>query len=286
MNKILLEHVYEFDNAKVPIVVFDLRVHLFSILESYFKHSARLMLNKDLYVNWLYAKWALLLNKPLPWLANQPAKGWYVIVVDDFKSADGTYWRNDIVLAEDLPRYKGNRNIEDRPEAYFTIHQTVLDYLATPECPIPLFREQSFEADDWAGVVARQTKGTNPIFLNTVDNDWLQLVNDDKQILFACSKFYKPRLRTEYEALMWAKKQGWLIDTPKLIADKKAIYGDAGDNLMPGSPIGVIDLLKPNKLPSLANRQKLGKLLQPKYSNTSEAHAEAAYLWLLKNDLL
>lgn len=282
---IYLEDVYEFDSAIVPICIIDLRVHLFTILESYFRHSARLMLNKDLYQNWLLAKWALLLNKPLPWLANQPEKGWFVIVVDDFKGPDGTYWRNEYVLAEGLPRYKGNRNIADRPEAYYTIHQTVLDYLATPECPIPLFREEGFEADDWAGVAYRQTDGSTPIFLNTVDNDWLQLTDDEKKIIFACSKFYRPRLRTEYEALMWAKKQGWLLHSPRQIADKKSVYGDSGDNLMPNSPIGVIDLVLPSKLPSKKARNKLGKLLKPKYSNTSEKHAEAAYCWLLKHDL-
>lgn len=282
---ILLEDVYEFDKDIVPICIIDCRVALFSILESYFRNQARLMLNKELYSSWLLAKWALLLNRPMSWLANSPAKGWFVIVVDDFKGEDGAYWRNEIVLAEGLPRYKGNRNIADRPEAYFQLHQSVLDYLASPECPIPLFREQTFEADDWAGVAYRKTNGKNPIFLHTVDNDWLQLADDEKQIIFACSKFYKPRLRTEYEALMWCKKQGWVLDHPSKIADMKAIYGDAGDNLMPNSPIGVIDLINPIKQPAIKEQDRMAKLLNPKYSNTSENHAEAAYTWLLRHDL-
>jgi len=286
MIKVLLEDVYKFDSSIVPICIFDLRVHLFSILEAYNHHSERLMLNAELRKNWFVAKWALLFNKPLPWLANQPAKGWFVIVVDDFKSEDGTYWRNDVVLAEGLPRYKGNRNIADRPESYYTIHKTALAYLASPECPIPLFREQSFEADDWAGVAYRYANGKNPVFLNTVDNDWLQLADDAKQIIFACSKFYKPRLRTEYEALMWAKGKGWLLSSPRHIADKKAIYGDEGDNLMPNSPIGVIDLIKPDLEPSKKAQARFAKYLAPKFSNTSEKHAEAAYTWLLRNDLL
>ena len=285
MQQILLEDVYEFDNSVVPIVIFDLRVHLFSILESYNRHKERLMLNRELAHEWFVAKWAYKLNRPIPWLANQPAKGWYVIVVDDYKRSDGTYWRNDYVLAENLPRYKGNRNIADRPEAYSLIHQSVLNYLDSPECPIPLFREEGFEADDWAGVAYRQTDGKQPIFLYTVDNDWLQLADDDKQVLFACTKSYKPRLRTEYEALRWAHGKGWLLTSPKQIADKKAIYGDEGDNLMPGSPIGVIDLIEPSLLPSESERQRLGKCLSPKYSNTSEKHAQAAYDWLLRHDL-
>lgn len=286
MHKILLEDIYEFSPSTVPICVLDLRVHLFDILRAYSAHKARLMLDKELASEWFIARWALLFNSPIGWLRSQPPKGWYTIVVDDARGlGSNNYWRNEVVLSEGLPRYKGNRNTEDRPEAYNELHQSAIAYLSNPQCTIPYFAEEGFEADDWAGCIARLTPGTNPIFLSTVDNDWLQLVNDKKQILFACSGQYKPRLRTEYEALMWAQGKGQLLDCPRGIVDYKVQFGDAGDNLVPGSPRGVIDLLEPTMQPSKAGQARLAKLLSPKFSNTNNKHAEAAWQWLVRNDL-
>ena len=270
----LLEETYRFDYPEIPIVVIDCRVLLFQVLREYEKNIDSIPEDQNL---WFKAHWATIINNPLPWITHQPSQGFYVIVVDDWKRPDSTYWRNDYTEPFGLPRYKGNRDYNNRPEYYYRIHDSVLHYLSTQD-QIPLFRQEGFEADDWAGLIARETDGSNPIFLNTVDNDWLQLVDDEKRVLFACSGFYKPRLRSEKEAIAWCLKKGYVANSPKDIVDFKIQFGDEGDNLLPGSPRGVIDLTEPTLRPAKPD----GLCLKPSKSNTNEKHWRAATQWLIQ----
>lgn len=285
MTLATLENVLQITDH-VPTVIIDLRVLLFEILGSYKVNSDKFTDNPELKKTWMTVKWSIIFNNPLPWLENQPPLGWNVIVVDDQKNPEGTYWRNELLEPNGFPRYKGNRNYADRPETYYELHQSALSYLSNPKCPIPVFRQEGFEADDWAGLAcgAKEEDGRY-LFLATVDTDWSQLVDDKKQILFASTRNYAPRLRSEYEVFMWAKKKGWLIKDTKEIVDLKVTYGDSADNLEAGSPRSVICLSEPARTPSPAKQRELFKCLTKTEANNNRRHYENAVLWLAKNGL-
>lgn len=286
MKRITLESIYEFNN-QLPTAILDCRVLLFDILSAYSSHAERLKFDSVLRKDWLLAKWALIINNPVPWLRAKPKAGWNVLVVDDCKNEQGVYWRNEIVLSKGLPRYKGNRNYDDRPDTYYEILDVLKGYLSAATCPVAMFSQLGFEADDFAGLAARiKPISTGPLFLVTVDTDWSQLVCDNKQILFASTRNFEPRLRSEYEVLLWAKRKGWLLSHPKQIASIKVKFGDASDNLLPGSPKGVIDLLEPTIMPDSEHEKTMLKCLMAELANTNSAHSEAAYSWLLKHNLL
>lgn len=284
---VFLEDIYKFDYSEVPIVVIDCRVLLFEVLSKYELQIDRLSKDSQLSDIWFKCQWSLIINHPLPWMVNRPDQGFYVIVVDDYKREDKTYWRNDYTEPFGFPRYKGNRNLGERPDYYYQIHESCLEYLQwaseSRKCPIPIFRQEGFEADDWAGAVYRNCNGVNPVFLNTVDNDWMQLIDDNKKILFACNRMYKPQLRTEYEALRWNHNKGMYISSPRQIVDMKVRYGDEGDNLIPGSPREVIDLVEP---PLKPDDSVLKLHLSPTSSNTNENHYQSSFRWLVQNDLI
>lgn len=281
-----LEQIYTFKGkSTVPIAIIDLRVALFDILANYEQARSSIINVND----WAKAMWAMRLHRPLPWLKHQPVAGYRVIVVDDFKSTEyGNYWRNIELERGGFETYKGNRSASwaARPEGYNLLLDCLYDYLAKTDCPIKIFRQEGFEADDWAGVAYRaKKKSSRPMFLVTVDTDWSQLVDDKKSILFASTRPYKPRLRSEYECIMWAKKKGMLIHHPREIANLKAEYGDPADCLAPGSPIGVISLIEPTRTPNEALCKELEAELNIKTPNTNKKHLELASAWLARQGM-
>lgn len=273
-----LEDIFEFQPEDKPIVILDCRVVLIRLLASLRKAS----LDESKIKDWISASWCAEVNDPLGWLRAKPANGYTVVVVDDWRNDDSHYWRHEY-----FPGYKGSRSTE-RPADYSLSHETLLANLGAESSKIKVIRECGFEADDWAGLAYRirresPTEFVNrPIFLLTVDSDWLQLVDDSMRIYWANDACYKPRLRTEYEALYYFANKGYQLFKASEIANIKAQFGDQSDDLPPGSDIGLIDLINPTVVPSEAGKKLLKEaMLGP--CNTSQANATKAKRWLIRN---
>ena len=245
---IKLENVFTHKSSS-PLVIVDCRVQIFSIIsrltqwqdnpnnQAYKEDSDYF---KKLVDELAYCYWVKILNDPLPWLP-APKSGYTVIVVDDCKYSNGTYWRSKYVS-----NYKGNREPKGRSDLYYRIYSQFNKYISNPKCTIPVFRSEGFEADDFAGAIASIDISSDKFFL-TKDSDWKQLVSDSNSNLFANAASTDFRLLSEYEVLREYLDLGYALKSPSEIALVKSIYGDRSDNLDPGSPIGVIDLYNPTE---------------------------------------
>ncbi|MGL5346134.1 MAG: 5'-3' exonuclease, partial [Peptostreptococcaceae bacterium] len=107
---------------------------------------------------------------------------------------------------------------------------------------IPVFSQMEYEADDFAGSLAKKFEKEIPIYLHTKDGDYLQLVSDYTKVWMVTGK-----ADTMYEELGIDKKQldipsGVFEYTPEYvkhfecvdpiqIIDVKAIEGDKSDNI-------------------------------------------------------
>lgn len=240
----LFEKTYIIDENKLPILIFDLRVTLWHLVYK-LKHLEEFWTFDD------YKKfWEQKFNLPTDVF---PKQKYQLIVVDDTKYKAGNYWRDTYLqrLNKEFPKYKGNRD-PNRPDLYTKLHKAALEYIE--ENNIPYFAHKGFEADDFAGAFCYEILSRNgvnrPVFLYTVDSDWGQLVNDDVEILFYYSgrPCWKHKLRSEDQILEWfEEKQNIKLGEVRKIVDFKVEHGDSSDNLIPGSPRGVIDLLDPAK---------------------------------------
>lgn len=306
-RKLWLDNLHSFNqpNAGSPIVVIDLRVQLHRLLLIW-PHVELLAKNSAMLEAWCHAQWALILHCPLPWLA-QPDQSYRVLVVDDTKAElehGFNYWRNEYCLKLGLPRYKGNRGLGDvaKPQSYWQLHEKALAYVSHADSPIALFKQSGMEADDLAGEVWRQAMqlckhneagfaydGTGrQTFFWTCDGDWEQFVNDNANMLFANSINTKnsSRLRSELEIMQRYLANGWPIASPREISRMKSIYGDYGDNLMPGSPAFLFDLqAEPPVAFDKALQIKIGEELRNKASNICYEHYKRAKQWCYANKL-
>lgn len=240
------EDKFRIPEEEIPILVLDLRVSLFSLL---FKANYYPELFSDLDVLKLF--WQEKIHCPIK---EFPGQRYQVIIVDDFKYSAGNYWRDTYLqsISKDFPKYKGNRDYKARPELYYDLLKAGHEYIE--ENNLPLLRKRGFEADDFAGALATSIAKIKPdrhTFLYTVDSDWGQLINDDLKILFyyCNSPAWKHKLRNEQIILEWFKeRQNITLSEVREIVDYKLVEGDKSDNLIPGSPREVIDLLNPGRL--------------------------------------
>lgn len=269
---------YPQSKAELPFVVIDLRVFLHKSFPAYFQASKAMLGGKDeaFLSTTMQAIWALILNQPMPALTTEPLQ---LLIVDDFKSPDSTYWRSKY-----YPSYKSNRTIEaDRDSSYSIMLQAAYEYIARAN--LPLLRQESFEADDIAAMVAKLWPAKRELILATLDGDWMQLVDDRRKILwYNTLNNGTDRLRSEYEVLLYFNQWGQAITKPTDIAKHKQIYGDVSDNILPAdAPLGIIDLHKP-LLEPVCPIELLLLLEEPK-ANTSCKAYNAGKKWLLKNGL-
>ncbi len=90
---------------------------------------------------------------------------------------------------------------------------------------IPIYEKDGFEADDVIGTLAKKAKGIDQVIIVTGDRDILQLVVDEKVLVYMPTKGLS-------EAKLYGEKE--VIERmgvpPKLIVDLKALAGDASDN--------------------------------------------------------
>lgn len=107
---------------------------------------------------------------------------------------------------------------------------------------IPIFERDGFEADDMIGTICKQvnskqltvnSKVIDQVIIVTGDRDILQLVEDEKVLVFMPTKgLSEGKLYSEADVL---ERMGV---KPKLIIDLKALMGDASDNYPGVSGIG------------------------------------------------
>jgi hypothetical protein len=240
-----------------PLVIYDWMVHAHRIFDLYQDYK-RLFPPKK-YQTMIKGAWAISLNHPIDFL---PLQNYRVVVVNDFKDEDGCYWRKhegekDPLLAEAWGNYSGGKG---KPEAYkghrtgrnedfWEVEKIGREYA---HCYFPFYSEQGFEADDWAGLAHRLHTGERTMYLSTIDRDWSMLVDDDRNILFANTRvsrkkeFIQKRLVDNAGVILHTKHRLKVdISHPRELAFAKALKGDMGDNLPPGSPVYLFDLVNP-----------------------------------------
>lgn len=265
---ITLDEIIDFKD-KVPLLVCDLRVSLFAILYRLLPYDYEWS-KED-----LYHFWQEKLHKPI-W--SHGKQRYQLIVVDDFKYVNGEYWRHRYLKKyfKKGPKYKGTRNVKERPQLYYDLHRAGVEYCKIAN--IPYFSHKGFEADDFAGAIYNIVQGRNerPIIFYTVDSDWGQLVSDDDNILFyySNSRAWKSRFRDENWIKQWfAERQKIELESVKQIVSYKHEYGDTADNLIPGSPPEVIDLIKPGRTLPKYVLKNLEKVIMSKFYNSHPANS-------------
>lgn len=92
------------------------------------------------------------------------------------------------------------------------------------QCEIPVFEMDGYEADDILGTLSRKCQ-INDVVIVTGDRDLLQLVEDDRVLVFMPTKgISEGKLYGEKDVV---ERMGV---PPRQIADLKALTGDASDN--------------------------------------------------------
>lgn len=230
-NHISLDKVYKPANE---LLVLDYRVAVYELLKSW-------QPSKE------YQQWQQYLNSLF--LSSHS-----VIVVDDKRDDHFAYWRNHWITNNShlgLPQYKANRNqlsYDDKPPGYLELYNTGLQYIANNG--IDYFSKELYEADDWMGAIYRLKANHSElpgIIICSVDKDLYQLVNNRLNIKFYCLGRYKQAsyLKDELEILTEFMTSDYPLSHPSQIVEYKVIYGDAGDNIIPGTPRALIDLREP-----------------------------------------
>ena len=263
----LREENFKLDTDPAPLVIADFMVlcwNVFGWLQEW-----RHLYSPDMIDKLTKAAWAVKLNRGPDML---PLHDYRVVVVSDKRFEDrGTYWRGVEVLKDERiavaweeyceskgldinetpTGYKGNRR--DKDDDFYRVHEIGWEY-ATKY--FPCFKEPGYEADDWAGALYREVRdGVNPILrerqklLLTIDRDWSGLVDEEKNIWWANTRYpgqrerIQERLAGEDQVILHTKmKLGFDINHPIEIFAAKAEAGELGDNLPPGAPIEYIDL--------------------------------------------
>lgn len=149
--------------------------------------------------------------------------------------------------------YKGTRKKTPEPlSQQFKLTQDVLEYIG-----VPVLKSLEFEADDFAGSLAKRFEDEIPVFISSKDEDYLQLISYNTRIFLGTSKSNEL-----YEYLNLDKKEFNIPDNtfeytlttlkdikglePHQIVDYKALCGDSSDNIPGVNGVGekaVIPLL-------------------------------------------
>jgi hypothetical protein len=263
----LREHNWKIQSEPAPLVINDFMVTCWNVFN--FAQGLRHLYSDELIEKLVKAAWAIKLNRGPDMLPMHPHR---VVVVSDKRFEDTkTYWRGVEVLkderiacaweeycegrgikVEDTPTgYKGNRR--DKDDGFYRVHEIGWEYATRY---FPCFKQEGYEADDWAGALYRtvrdstdETLRKRQKLLYTIDRDWSGLVDESLNIWWANTRYPGPRERIqerlagEDQVILHTKmKLGFDINHPLEIFAAKAEAGELGDNLPPGAPIEYIDL--------------------------------------------
>ena len=261
------EENFKLDNEPAPLVIKDFMVLCWNVFN--FTEGLKHLYDQELIDKITKAVWAIKLNRGPDML---PLHDYRVVVVSDKRFEDTkTYWRGVEVLkderieacweeycegkgiqVEDIPTgYKGNRRSKD--DDFYKIHEIGWEYA---QKYFPCFKQEGYEADDWAGALYRTVRDTDDKVLRerqklmyTIDRDWSGLVDENMNLWWANTRYPGPRERIqerlagEDQVILHTKmKLGFDIEHPLEIFAAKAEAGELGDNLPPGAPIEYIDL--------------------------------------------
>ena len=263
----LREDTFKLDNSPAPLVIVDFMVQAWMVYN--FIQGLQHLYSPELLAKVTKAVWAVKLNRGPDML---PLHDYTSVVVSDKRFVDrGVYWRGVEVLKDERIEaaweeycesrgidiemtptgYKGNR--KDKDDGFYECHQIGWAYA---QKYFPCFKQEGYEADDWAGALYREVRdGSNETLktrqklLYTIDRDWSGLVDESKNIWWANTRYPGPRERIqerlagEDQVILHTKmKMGYDINHPIEIFAAKAEAGELGDNLPPGAPIEYIDL--------------------------------------------
>lgn len=263
----LREEHFKLDTDPAPLVIKDFMVLTWNVFG--YLNDLRHLYSPELLDKVTKAVWAMKLNRGPDML---PRHDYRVVVVSDKRFEDSkNYWRGVEVLKDERIEacweeyceakgldievtptgYKGNRR--DKDDDFYRVHEIGWEY-ATKY--FPCFKQEGYEADDWAGALYRTVRdSTNKTLrdrqklLYTIDRDWSGLVDEKMNIWWANTRYPGPRERIQERLagedqviLHTQMKLGFDINHPIEIFAAKAEAGELGDNLPPGAPIEYIDL--------------------------------------------
>jgi len=263
----LREHRFKLDNSPAPLVINDFMVTCWNVYN--FVSDLKHLYSPELIEKITKAVWAIKLNRGPDML---PLHDYRVVVVSDKRFEDTkTYWRGVEVLkderieacweeycegrgikVEEIPTgYKGNRR--DKSDDFYNVHEIGWAYA---QKYFPCYKQEGYEADDWAGALYRTVRDSSDEVLRerqkllyTIDRDWSGLVDEKMNIYWANTRYPGPRERIqerlagEDQVILHTQlKLGFDINHPIEIFAAKAEAGELGDNLPPGAPIEYIDL--------------------------------------------
>ena len=157
---------------------------------------------------------------------------------EDATDAD---WEIQKLTQELTVHYKGGRKFPEK--TYTRLKNDV--YEICREQGWHLWQTKGYEADDWAAMATRLLRPDEKLILATVDSDWLGLCSAN--VTWFCMHGYYPRVRQSLADLnLWGAKKGYrALKEPRDLWTLKTETGDKSDNLPPGTPREVIDLLAP-----------------------------------------
>jgi hypothetical protein len=231
----------------LPLVVIDFKVYAHNV-HSFTESVEHLVEGDEKRLRTIVrALWAYRLNRGIDSL---PPRDFTAIVVDDHKGKFSDtevfgYWRSQEAFLLGMPEYKGGR--PDKPSLFPIILEEGYKYIKSAGSTFHFFDKEYYEADDIAGKIARIQR-TDPVLdryvlLSTVDGDWQGLVSDQHKTVWCNTGPWLPRIRTEPEVCdYYLRKEKLNISTARETYTVKVEVGDAGDNLLPGTPLRFFDL--------------------------------------------
>jgi DNA polymerase-1 len=147
--------------------------------------------------------------------------------------------RDTLIRKQWYPQYKANRRQSPQAlQTQFQVAETALSKMG-----FPVFYHDGYEADDFAGSIAKKFENEIPVYLVTKDADYLQLVNDNTRVWMVqkdqqtaqeliekyCFEDKNiPNKAFEYNPFTVFSEYGLF---PEQIVDMKAIQGDSSDNI-------------------------------------------------------
>lgn len=262
----LREETFKLDKDPAPLVVLDFMVAAWGVFG--YLQDIQHLYSPELLDKITKALWAVKINRGPDML---PIHDHNIVVVSDKRYEDrGAYWRGIEILRDERMEivweeyceakgtdvttvatgYKGNRR--DKDDNFYRVVEIGWEY-ATKY--FPCFKEEGYEADDWAGAIYRYSKKSKgvchdrQVLLSTIDRDWSQLVDESHRVFWANTRYpgakekIQERLAGEDQVLLHTEmKLGVKIESPRFLAHAKQEQGDLGDNLPPGSPLEYFDL--------------------------------------------
>ena len=299
----LLEDVFEPTQQPIPpICIIDFKViaHFICNYAEAAEDAARG--NEQELRKIIRAMWAYRLNRgpdmlpPFPFVAliADDLKGPLTAEFADASASGQGYWRHIEAHKLEMAEYKGGRG--EKTLFFNLVQEEGYSYINSPGSKFHYFAKEFFEADDIAGQVCRLKRAASrrsklakrQLFLITVDGDWQGLVSDEHGILWANTGPWLPRLRSEREVCdYYLRKEKMHITSAKGCYDFKVEYGDAGDNLGPGTPLRFFDLYEADSEWKFDEKDTdtLSKILASTTISTRHDHMESARMFLLRKGM-